>query len=48
MGSIGAITNAVNDALAHLGVTVNQQPLTPMYLRKLVREAQAQTQEIPL
>ena len=48
MGSIGAITNAVNDALAHLGVTVDQQPLTPMYLRKLVREAQAQTQEIPL
>lgn len=48
MGSIGAITNAVNDALAHLGVTVDQQPLTPMYLRKLVREAQGQTQEIPL
>lgn len=45
MGSIGALTNAVNDALAHLGVTVNQQPLTPMYLRKLMRDAQTQTQE---
>ena len=47
MGSIGALTNAVNDALAHLGVTVNQQPLTPMYLRKLMRQAQLQTTEAP-
>ena len=46
MGSIGAITNAVNDALAHLGITVNQQPLTPMYLRKLMREAQAPTPKV--
>ena len=40
MGAIGAVTNAVNDALAHLGVTVNRQPLTPMYIHKLVRLAQ--------
>ena len=39
MGSIGALTNAVNDALAPLGVTVNQQPLTPTYLRQLMRQA---------
>jgi carbon-monoxide dehydrogenase large subunit len=41
MGAIGALTNAVNDALAPLGVVVNQQPLTPMYLRALVRQAEA-------
>jgi carbon-monoxide dehydrogenase large subunit len=40
MGAIGALSNAVNDALAHLGVVVNQQPLTPMYLRGLIRQAQ--------
>jgi carbon-monoxide dehydrogenase large subunit len=40
MGAIGAVTNAVNDALAHLGVTVDRQPLTPMYIHKLVRLAQ--------
>jgi carbon-monoxide dehydrogenase large subunit len=45
MGSIGALTNAINDALAHLGVTVNQQPLTPMYLRKLMRQSQQQPTE---
>jgi carbon-monoxide dehydrogenase large subunit len=46
MGSIGALTNAVNDALAHLGVTVNRQPLTPVYLRQLIRQAEAQTTEV--
>ena len=44
MGAIGALTNAVNDALAHLGVVVDSQPLTPIYLRGLVRQAQGQTQ----
>ena len=29
MGAIGAVTNAVNDALAPLGVAVHRQPLTP-------------------
>lgn len=39
MGAIGALSNAVNDALAPLGVVVNQQPLTPMYLRGLIRKS---------
>ena len=39
MGSIGALCNAVSDALAPLGVKIEQQPLTPMYLRGLIRAA---------
>ncbi|MGB4359413.1 MAG: molybdopterin cofactor-binding domain-containing protein, partial [Rhodoferax sp.] len=38
MGAIGALTNAVNDALAPFGVVADRQPLTPMYLRDLLRE----------
>lgn len=38
MGAIGALTGAVNDALAPFGVVVDRQPLTPMYLRQLLRE----------
>ncbi len=37
MGAIGALMNAVNDALAPFGVTVDRQPPTPMYLRGLLR-----------
>lgn len=37
MGAIGAITHAVNDALAPYGVVAERQPLTPMYLRELIR-----------
>jgi carbon-monoxide dehydrogenase large subunit len=37
MGAIGAITNAVNDALAPFGVVVDRQPITPMDLRGLLR-----------
>jgi carbon-monoxide dehydrogenase large subunit len=37
MGAIGAVTNAVNDALAPFGVVADRQPLTPMYLRDLLR-----------
>ncbi|MBI3513762.1 MAG: molybdopterin-dependent oxidoreductase, partial [Proteobacteria bacterium] len=37
MGAIGAITSAVNDALAPFGVVADRQPLTPMYLRSLLR-----------
>jgi aerobic carbon-monoxide dehydrogenase large subunit len=37
MGAIGAVTNAVNDALAPFGVTASEQPLTPMSLRGLLR-----------
>lgn len=38
MGATGAITAAVNDALAPFGVVADRHPLTPMYLRELVRE----------
>lgn len=37
MGAIGALTNAVNDALAPFGVTADQQPLSPAYIRGLLR-----------
>jgi len=37
MGAIGAITNAVNDALAPYGVVAERQPLSPMVLRELIR-----------
>ena len=37
MGAIGAVTNAVNDALVPIGVVAERQPLTPMYLRELIR-----------
>ena len=37
MGSIGAIANAVNDALAPFGVIAERQPLSPDYLRSLLR-----------
>ncbi len=37
MGAIGAVSNAVNDALAPFGVVADRQPLTPMYLRELLR-----------
>lgn len=46
MGSIGALSNAVNDALAPLGVRVDRQPLTPMYLRRLIRASQSSKEEI--
>ncbi len=39
MGAIGAVTNAVNDALAPFGVTVERQPLSPQSLRVLLRQA---------
>ena len=39
MGAIGAISNAVSDALAPLGVVADQQPLTPMYVRCLIARA---------
>ncbi|HEY1857748.1 xanthine dehydrogenase family protein molybdopterin-binding subunit [Acidocella sp.] len=37
MGAIGAVTNAVNDALSPFGVTATHQPLTPPTLRGLLR-----------
>jgi len=38
MGAIGAIVNAVNDALTPYGVVAERQPLTPMALRELMRD----------
>ncbi|WP_274631104.1 xanthine dehydrogenase family protein molybdopterin-binding subunit [Arvimicrobium flavum] len=37
MGAIGAVTNAVNDALAPFGVVAERLPLSPQYLRSLLR-----------
>src|SRR5439155_8079779 len=39
MGSSAAICNAVADALAPLGVRIDRQPVSPEYLRGLVRAA---------
>jgi carbon-monoxide dehydrogenase large subunit len=39
MGAIGAVMNAVNDALAPFGVVADRQPLAPDYIRSLVRRA---------
>lgn len=41
MGSIGALMNAVNDALAPFGAQATRQPLAPAYLRSLLRGNQA-------
>jgi aerobic carbon-monoxide dehydrogenase large subunit len=38
MGAIGAITNALNDALAPWGVVADRHPLTPMMVRDLLRD----------
>jgi carbon-monoxide dehydrogenase large subunit len=37
MGAIGAVMNAVNDALAPFGIVVDRQPLSPEYIRSLLR-----------
>jgi len=37
MGAIGAVMSAVNDALAPFGVVADRQPLSPDYVRGLVR-----------
>jgi carbon-monoxide dehydrogenase large subunit len=37
MGAIGAVMSAVNDALAPFGVVADRQPLSPDYIRGLVR-----------
>jgi carbon-monoxide dehydrogenase large subunit len=37
MGGIGAVANAVNDALAPFGVVADRLPLAPEYLRALLR-----------
>ena len=45
MGAIGAISNAVNDALTPFGVVADRQPLTPMYLRELLRSGREAGEE---
>jgi carbon-monoxide dehydrogenase large subunit len=40
MGAIGAVTNAVNDALSPLGVVAERLPLGPVRVRGLVREGE--------
>jgi carbon-monoxide dehydrogenase large subunit len=37
MGAIGAVMNAVNDALAPLDIVADRQPLSPQYIRSLLR-----------
>lgn len=37
MGAIGAVKNAVNDALRPFEVVADRQPLSPQYIRSLVR-----------
>lgn len=37
MGAIGAVMNAVNDALMPFGVIADRQPLSPDYIRSLIR-----------
>jgi len=39
MGAIGALSNAVSDALAPFNVTVDRQPLNPQGIRALLRNA---------
>jgi CO/xanthine dehydrogenase Mo-binding subunit len=41
MGAPGALSSAVEDALAPLGVRADELPLTPRRLRALIREAEA-------
>jgi aerobic carbon-monoxide dehydrogenase large subunit len=38
MGAIGALTNALNDALAPFGVVAERQPLSAAYIRGLLRD----------
>lgn len=44
MGAIGALPSAINDALAPFGVVVDRQPLSPMYLRELLRGTRKEKQ----
>jgi carbon-monoxide dehydrogenase large subunit len=38
MGAIGALACAVNDALSPFGAVAERQPLSPDYLRSLLRQ----------
>jgi carbon-monoxide dehydrogenase large subunit len=39
MGAIGAVSLAVGDALAHFGVRPKRQPLSPMAIHALLKDA---------
>jgi aerobic carbon-monoxide dehydrogenase large subunit len=41
MGSIGALSNAISDALSPFGVVAEQQPFTPERLRSCLAKAQS-------
>src|SRR6476619_1343047 len=45
IGSTPAVINAINDALAPLGVTVTQLPATPASLVELIEQAQTERKE---
>ena len=45
IGSTPAVINAINDALAPLGVTVTRLPATPATIVELIEEAQKQSKE---
>jgi carbon-monoxide dehydrogenase large subunit len=45
MGATGALPSAVNDALAPFGVVADRQPLSPMYLRTLLRGKRPQEKD---
>jgi carbon-monoxide dehydrogenase large subunit len=38
MGATGVVPSAVNDALAPFGVVAERQPLSPIYIRSLLRD----------
>jgi carbon-monoxide dehydrogenase large subunit len=38
MGALGSLTNAVNDALTPFGAVIDSHPITPMRVRKLLRD----------
>jgi len=45
IGSTPAVINAINDALAPLGVTVTQLPATPASIVELIEQAQTERKE---
>src|SRR5262249_1802530 len=47
MGAIGALMSAVNDALQPFGVVADRQPLTPHYIRALLRSKTDATRPPP-
>ena len=39
MGAIGAVTNALNDAMSPFGVVADRHPLSPMFIRERLRDS---------